>query len=147
MIISAIWRSSEEMPRIDGSSRFSTYGPSTMPVKSIPIILGSPIRSQTAAMARPARKINASEVNMFSSHFCARFLHIPSLCQVCADTNLAIEKFYFSIFPTPAHDPGRVLCSLQSHEHLSRCTAMRSDPPDEPPSGTALLKTTIPVAS
>ena len=67
MIISAIWRSSEEMPRIDGSSRFSTYGPSTMPVTSIPIILGNPIRSQIAAMARPARKINASEVNMFFS--------------------------------------------------------------------------------
>ena len=33
-----------------------------------------------------------------SSHFCARFLRMPSLCQVRADTNLEIEKFYFSIF-------------------------------------------------
>ena len=31
-------------------------------------------------------------------HFCASFLRMPSLCQVRADTNLAIEKFYFSIF-------------------------------------------------
>ena len=30
-------------------------------------------------------------------HFCARFLRMPSLCQMRADTNLAIEKFYFSI--------------------------------------------------
>ena len=30
-------------------------------------------------------------------HFCARFLRMTSLCQVRADTNLAIEKFYFSI--------------------------------------------------
>ena len=37
--------------------------------------------------------------NLFHSypHFCARFLRMPSLCQVRADTNLAIEKFYFSI--------------------------------------------------
>ena len=33
-----------------------------------------------------------------SPHFRARFLHVPSLCRVRADTNLAIEKFYFSIF-------------------------------------------------
>ena len=33
-----------------------------------------------------------------SSHFRARFLRMPSLCQVCADTNLTIEKLYFSIF-------------------------------------------------
>ncbi len=31
----------------------------------------------------------------FSPHFCARFLRMPSLCQVRADTNLAIEKFLF----------------------------------------------------
>ena len=34
----------------------------------------------------------------FSPHFCARSLRITSLCQVRADTNLAMEKFYFSIF-------------------------------------------------
>jgi len=34
---------------------------------------------------------------MFFSHFCARFLRMSSLCQVRADTNLAIEKCYFSI--------------------------------------------------
>ena len=33
----------------------------------------------------------------FFPHFCAHFLHIPSLCQVRADTNPAIEKLYFSI--------------------------------------------------
>ena len=33
-----------------------------------------------------------------SSHFRARFLRMPSLCHVCADTNLTIEKLYFSIF-------------------------------------------------
>lgn len=38
----------------------------------------------------------------FLPHFCARFLRITSLCQVRADTNLAIEKFYFSIFLLPA---------------------------------------------
>ena len=37
---------------------------------------------------------------IFSAHFCARFLRMSSLCQVRADTNLAIEKFYFSIFLT-----------------------------------------------
>ena len=33
-----------------------------------------------------------------SHPFCARFLRMSGLCQVSADTNLAIEKFYFSIF-------------------------------------------------
>ena len=39
---------------------------------------------------------------IFSAHFCARFLRMSSLCQVRADTNLAIEKFYFSIFFLPS---------------------------------------------
>ena len=34
-------------------------------------------------------------------HFCAHFLRISSLCQVRADTNLVIEKFYFSICMPP----------------------------------------------
>ena len=31
-------------------------------------------------------------------YFCARMLRMPRLCHVRADKNLAIEKFYFSIF-------------------------------------------------
>ena len=30
-------------------------------------------------------------------HFCARFLRMPRLCQVRADTNLAIEKIFFNL--------------------------------------------------
>ena len=47
-----------------------------------------------------------------SSHFCAHFLRIPSLRQVHADTNLAIEKFHFSIFlPYVSYLPGQISSS------------------------------------
>ena len=41
MIINAICRSSEEMERMDGESRLSIWGPSTIPVISMPMIRGS----------------------------------------------------------------------------------------------------------
>ena len=41
IIIKAIWRNSEEIERIDGSSRSRIYGPNTIPVTNIPIIRGN----------------------------------------------------------------------------------------------------------
>ena len=67
MMISAICRRSDEMERMDGSSRLNTYGPSRMPVTSIPMILGRRIFWHSAAMARPNRKMNARDVNIFGS--------------------------------------------------------------------------------
>ncbi len=102
------------MPRIDGSSRFSTYGPSTMPVKSIPIILGSPIRSQIAAMARPARKINASEVNMFSSHFYSLWnWNAPAAALLCEHSTVKNQKT-------------DVLCDFCLHTNIPFCGHLQS---------------------
>ena len=64
IMISAIWRSSDEIERMEESSTFSTYGPSRIPVISIPIIRGSFSLWQIAASERPIRKIKASEVNI-----------------------------------------------------------------------------------
>ena len=64
IMTSAIWRSSDEIPRIDGSNRSSTKGPSIIPVISIPMILGNFILWQIAARLKPARKINASEFSI-----------------------------------------------------------------------------------
>ena len=64
MMIRAICRRSAEMDRMDGSRRSRTYGPRRMPVISIPIIRGSPIFPQRAAMAGPASKINPSDVSI-----------------------------------------------------------------------------------
>ena len=64
IMISAICRSSDEMDKMDASSQFSTYGPSTMPVSSIPIMRGRPHFWQIAAMPSPSKKINASDVNI-----------------------------------------------------------------------------------
>ena len=41
MIISAICLRSDEMLSMDGSRRFKRYGPSTMPVTNMPMILGN----------------------------------------------------------------------------------------------------------
>ena len=66
MIINAIWRSSAEIDKIDGSSRFRTYGPKIIPVISIPIMRGSFNCWQIAAVASPTRKIRARDVNIKS---------------------------------------------------------------------------------
>ena len=72
MIISAILRSSEDMDNIDGSSISRTYGPSTIPVASIPIIRGSLSLWHIAPIASPTRKINDSDVNIFFPPYCTR---------------------------------------------------------------------------
>ena len=64
MIISAIWRNSEEIPSIDGSSRSSTYGPVMIPTASIPIIRGSLSCCTIAETERPTRKTIASDNNI-----------------------------------------------------------------------------------
>ena len=65
MMISAICRSSDEMDKMESSSQFSTYGPIRMPVSSMPMMRGRPIRLHNAAAARPSRNTSASDVNMF----------------------------------------------------------------------------------
>jgi len=65
IMISANFRSSAEIPRIDGDNKSSTYGPSTIPVASIPMMPGRRICLQMADMASPTRKISASDVNIF----------------------------------------------------------------------------------
>ena len=64
IIISAIFRSSAETERIDGSKKSSTYGPRTIPVTNIPIILGSFKRWQIAPIASPTKKISDNDVNI-----------------------------------------------------------------------------------
>jgi hypothetical protein len=53
-----------DMDKMLGSSRSNTYGPSTIPVASIPIIRGSFSFWQMAPIASPTRKINDSDVNI-----------------------------------------------------------------------------------
>lgn len=60
-MMSAICLSSEDIPRMDGSKRSSTYGPSTMPVMSIPISPGNFSFLQTAAADMPTRKISDND--------------------------------------------------------------------------------------
>ena len=48
----------------------------------------------------------------FYLHSCARSLRISSLCQVRADTNLVIEKFYFSIFALPFYSASTFRCRI-----------------------------------
>ena len=67
MMISAICRRSDETDRMDGSSQFSTYGPSRMPVSSIPMMRGKCSCWHSAAMASPMRKTSASDVSINSS--------------------------------------------------------------------------------
>ena len=59
MMISAIFLSSEEMERILSSKRFSTYGPNTIPVSSIPKRLGSFTFRHIHPIAIPTTRINA----------------------------------------------------------------------------------------
>ena len=61
IMISAICRSSEDMPSIFESSRSRTYGLTTIPTPSIPIIRGNPIFSNIAAADKPTRKMTASD--------------------------------------------------------------------------------------
>ena len=69
IMIKAILRRSAEIPKIDGSNRFKTYGPNTIPVTSIPMILGSFNFWQMAPIASPTRKINANDVNISTTFF------------------------------------------------------------------------------
>ena len=54
--------------------------------------------SSTRARAASARVSRIVFSFMLSTHFCARFLRMSSLCQVRADTNPAIEKFFQSSY-------------------------------------------------
>ena len=65
MIISAIFRSSAEIPRILSSNRFSTYGPSIIPVIIIPSKLGSLIFLQIQPIDIPTSKIKAILSNIY----------------------------------------------------------------------------------
>ena len=68
IMMSAICRRSDEMDKMESSSQFSTYGPIRMPVSSMPMMRGRPIRLHSAAAARPSRNASASEVSIvFSS--------------------------------------------------------------------------------
>ena len=62
MIISASSRKSADMPSMDGEIRSSTYGPSTMPIISIPSRGGSLIFEQIEPNSRALKQITASEV-------------------------------------------------------------------------------------
>ena len=64
IMMSAIRRRSDEMDKMESSSQFSTYGPIRMPVSSMPMMRGRPIRLHSAAAARPSRNTSASEVNI-----------------------------------------------------------------------------------
>ena len=64
MMMSAIWRNSDEIDRMESSSQFSTYGPIKMPVSSMPMMRGRPIRLHSAAAAKPSRNTSASDVNI-----------------------------------------------------------------------------------
>ena len=66
MMTSASLRRSAEIDRIEPSSTLSTHGPSRMPVASMPMMRGSFSFWQSAANARPTRKMSASEVNIIS---------------------------------------------------------------------------------
>ena len=67
MTISAIFRSSAEIPRICGSSRSRTNGPSRIPATIMPTIRGRRIFSQIAASDSPARRMSDRDVRIKSS--------------------------------------------------------------------------------
>lgn len=71
-MINAIFRRSAEIDRMEGSRKSNTYGPNTMPVMSIPMILGSFSLWQIAPIASPTRKISANDVNIFFPPFCTK---------------------------------------------------------------------------
>lgn len=66
IIIRAIFRRSADIERIDGSRKSRTYGPRTIPVRSIPMILGSFSFWQIAPMTSPTRKISDKDVSIIS---------------------------------------------------------------------------------
>ena len=92
MIINAILRSSAEIDKIDESRKSSTYGPSTIPVTSIPIMRGSFNFWHIAAIQSPTKKISANDVNIFFSSFngfCSlvfsvSVICVPIVCPLCA---------------------------------------------------------------
>ena len=61
MMIRAICLSCDDIPRIVGSRRSSTYGPRTIPVAIMPIMRGSLIALKIAAAEKPTRNIKASD--------------------------------------------------------------------------------------
>lgn len=61
---SAICRSDGEIFRICPSSRFSAYGPSSMPAASIPMMPGRRSLLHSAFIARPDKKISARDVSI-----------------------------------------------------------------------------------
>ena len=65
MMINAICRNSEEIPRINSESQFNTQGPSKIPVTNMPMIRGILNFWHSAAMARPSKNTNDSDVNIF----------------------------------------------------------------------------------
>lgn len=66
IMIRAIFRRSADIERIDGSRKSRTYGPRTIPVTSIPMILGSFNFWQIAPMTSPTRKISDKDVSIIS---------------------------------------------------------------------------------
>ena len=66
IMIRAIFRRSADIERIDGSRKSRTYGPRTIPVRSIPMILGSFSFWQIAPMTSPTRKISDKDVSIIS---------------------------------------------------------------------------------
>ena len=66
IMIRAIFRRSADIERIDGLRKSRTYGPRTIPVRSIPMILGSFSFWQIAPMTSPTRKISDKDVSIIS---------------------------------------------------------------------------------
>ena len=66
IMIRAIFRRSADIERIDGSRKSRTYGPRTIPVTSIPMILESFSFWQIAPMTSPTRKISDKDVSIIS---------------------------------------------------------------------------------
>ncbi len=69
IIISAIWRKSAEIFKIEESIRFSAWGLNTIPVRIIPKSPGSLAFVNRLPKRSPSNKINAILVNMKNSSF------------------------------------------------------------------------------
>ena len=70
----------KEIDKIDESRKSSTYGPSIIPVTSIPIMRGSFNFWHIAAIQSPTKKISANDVNIFfppSMGFVLLFFQFP----------------------------------------------------------------------
>ena len=79
MITRANFQRSGDILRILGSNKLRACGPSTIPVSIMPIIAGTLIALQAAPIAKPKRKISASEVSIY-----------PKISEV----NVHLKKFY-----------------------------------------------------